>query len=170
MTDETKRTLAWWFCAPYADGVVRLPHGDGRRVKVGETLSVEGPIIACQSGLHASVRAIDALQYAPGATICRVEVWGDVQQEHDKIAGRYRKVLWMADADKALRLFACDCAERVVHLCTNDTRTREALAVARRFAAARAAGAAWAARASGAAERQWQGERLLAYLRGEVTP
>ncbi len=185
---KPKKILAWWFCAPDADGVVRLPHGDGREVKAGETLSVEGKIVACRSGLHASVRALDALQYAPGSTICRVEVWGDVQEEPDKIAGRHRKVLWMADADKALRLFACDCAEeacrvadqpderslnaiRVSRLCAEGEATTGELAAAR--AAARAAAmtaardaardAAWAAAWAAARDAAWDAARAAAW-------
>jgi hypothetical protein len=32
----------------------------------------------CVTGLHASKRIIDALQYAPGNTICRVECRGKI--------------------------------------------------------------------------------------------
>ena len=135
MKTKDKKIKAWWFAARDSDGKVRLPHGDGREVVVGETLSVDGEIVACQNGLHASVRAIDALQYAPGAVVCRVEVWGDLSKESDKIAGRHRKVLWMADADSALRHFACDCAEdacRVAKL--TDERSINAIRVARLYA------------------------------------
>ena len=161
---KEKRILAWWFCAPDDDGVVRLPHGDKRVVKVGETLSVEGEIVACQSGLHASVRAVDALQYAPGSTVCRVEVWGDVQKESNKIAGRHRKVLWMADSDKALRLFACDCAEEACRVANHtDERSLNAIRVSRLYAEGKATkgklaaarDAAWAAAWAAARDAAW---------------
>jgi len=103
--------MGWWFCAPAADGRIHLPHGDGREVVAGETLSVMGPIKACESGLHASERPIDALRYAPGATICRVRLSGDMDRKEDKVAAEHRETLWIADATTALRLFACDCAE-----------------------------------------------------------
>ena len=32
----------WHFCPVDADGVPRLAHGDGREVRVGETLTVDG--------------------------------------------------------------------------------------------------------------------------------
>ena len=86
-------------------------------------------------------------------------------------------------ADKDIRLFACDCAERVLPLYEtnypNDNRPRQAIETARRFAngqatlaelaAARDAArvAAWAAAGATAArvaERQWQKERLLELL------
>ncbi|HEX6972592.1 MAG TPA: hypothetical protein VF234_10280, partial [Limnochordia bacterium] len=69
---------AWWFCRADDDGVVRLPHGDGRVVRVGETLTVPGPVILCERGLRASVRAIDALPYAPGPIVCRVRLSGEI--------------------------------------------------------------------------------------------
>lgn len=58
---KNRPILGYWFAAKSADGKVYLPHGDGREVKAGETLTVTGPIIACKHGLHASRRAIDAL-------------------------------------------------------------------------------------------------------------
>jgi hypothetical protein len=48
---------------------------DGRPVPAdGEVLVHEGPLKLCASGLHASKNILDALHYAPGSTICRVEV------------------------------------------------------------------------------------------------
>ena len=54
---------AWWFAHADADGQVRLPHGDGRLVVVGETLTVEGEVVPCKHGLHASHRIIDAFKF-----------------------------------------------------------------------------------------------------------
>jgi len=149
------RIKAWWFAEPDAKGRVFLPHGDGREVKAGETLSVEGKIECCSRGLHASVRPLDALQYAPGGVVCRVEVWGDVQTEKDKIAGRNRRVLWMADATVALRIFACDCADEALRGERKagrepDPRSWEATRVARLHAIGQASNEELAA--AGAAE------------------
>lgn len=114
-TKPSKRSvLAWWFAAPDKDGTVRLPHGDGRPVVVGETLTVIGPIVPCERGLHASRRAIDAIQYAPGAVVCRVRCSGEIVEEGDKLACSERTVLWMADASRVLRLFACDIAKEAL--------------------------------------------------------
>jgi hypothetical protein len=164
-----KRIKGWWFCAADKDGKVRLPHGDGREVKTGETLSIEGgEIIACERGLHASVRPLDALKYAPGNIICRVEVCGDVATEKDKIAGRHRKVLWMADAGVALRRFACDCADGALHRERTagrepDKRSWEAVRVARRHAIGQARDedldAAWAAAWAAARDAVWAAAR-----------
>jgi len=163
-----KRIKAWWFAAAEKDGRVLLPHGDGREVKAGETLSVEGEIVCCSRGLHASVRPLDALKYAQGSVVCRVEVWGDIQKESDKIAGRHRKVLWMADAGVALRIFACDCADEALHRERKagrepDARSWEAVRVARRHAIGKASNeeldaaraAAWAAARAAARAAAW---------------
>ena len=90
-----------------------------RTLNYGEPLAVEAGYIysigasetvdLCSVGMHASRRAIDALKYAPGPIICRVRVWGDVAESADKIAGRHREVLWMADATTVLHRFACWC-------------------------------------------------------------
>jgi hypothetical protein len=90
------------------------------------------------------------------------------------------------DAERIAYLFAADCAARVLEFFEraypNDSRPREAIMTARRFArgqatvkeldaavaAARvAAGAAWAAvRAAWVAEAKWLEKQLRAYLAG----
>ena len=105
---------AWWFAEAGADGLVRLPHGDGREVRVGETLTVDGPIILCEQGLHASRRVLDALGFAPGPILCRVELSGTVVEGADKLAASARTVVAMGDVSHALHEFACRCAERAL--------------------------------------------------------
>ena len=80
-------------------------------VTVGSILVVKHQPILCERGLHASVRAIDALRYAPGPIACRVRVWGDVVNGGDKLAGTHRECLGMVDATNTLHEFACCCAE-----------------------------------------------------------
>ena len=87
-----------------------LGYGDGRKIVEGETLSCEGDIVLCQNGMHGSKRIIDALQYAPGPILTRVEITGDVVEGDDKIAGRHRKVLWSLDATEILHRFAVQVA------------------------------------------------------------
>jgi hypothetical protein len=96
------------------------------------------------------------------------------------------------DRDKLARLFACDCAERVLPIFEKyypkDNRPRVAIETARKFVvgkatqkeldaaraawaaadAARAAWAAWAAaRAADAAETDWQKQHLTEMLQAE---
>ena len=90
---------------------------DGRPVPPdGEWLVHEGELIMCESGFHASERLIDALSYAPGLTICRVEVDGEIFHDDDKLVAEKRKILWRVDGEQALRAFARWCALQVIHL------------------------------------------------------
>ena len=106
----TKELIGWWWCTSERT----LPHGDGREIKIGERLTVTGKIIPCQNGLHASRRALDALQYAPGEIVCRVRLSGTIVEEQDKAAASERTVLAMADAGNLLHEFACWCAEQAL--------------------------------------------------------
>lgn len=86
---------------------------------VGEWLEHAGPVEPCQSGLHASEHPCDALQYAPGPLLHRVELEGDLVSHGDppdKWCGRRRRILATIDATELLRAFARWCASSVVHL------------------------------------------------------
>jgi hypothetical protein len=88
----------------------------------------------CKQGLHASIKALDALQYAPGAIVCRVEMSGNIIYDTDKCVASERTVLWYADATKALHTFACDEAERALSAMADpDPRSIAAIAVKRRW-------------------------------------
>ena len=90
---------------------------DGRPVpKDGVWLRHEGQIKIYASGLHASRRPWNALQYAPGATLCYVECRGDVQEEIDKLVCRERRIIMRADVTETLRYFARMQALSVIHL------------------------------------------------------
>jgi len=109
-----KPILGWHFTE-----TDRLAHGDDREIVVGQTLRHEGKLVPCESGLHLSVRAVDALKYAQGNICWRVR--GSVERlSHgdpvDKWVCRERTALWRVDAEKLLRRFARSCALDVVHL------------------------------------------------------
>ena len=90
---------------------------DGRPIPpVGEWLEHEGPIALCKSGLHASVDILDALRYAPGPILHRVELDGEIIEDEDKLVASRRKILWSVDLTDTLRAFARACALDVVHL------------------------------------------------------
>jgi hypothetical protein len=82
----------------------------------GEWLEHTGEVEVCKSGLHASERLLDALQYATGTTLCRVECDRIVECEPDKFVCRRRRIQWRVDADGLLRDFARRCAWSVLHL------------------------------------------------------
>jgi hypothetical protein len=155
---------AWHFLR--ADGLTQY---SGERVVVGETLRVDGRIKLCERGLHASVRAIDALQYAPGPICCRVRMGGEIIHDDDKLVASERTALWMFDATNVLHEMACISATTALLIEeVNDPRCWAAIEAKRAWlrgelddaglAAARAA--AWSAAkaaawdAAGAAARE----------------
>lgn len=108
-TPKNGEVLAWHF--------VNSTLRDGRPVPAdGVELRHDGPVRMRVSGLHASVRAIDALRYAPGATACRVVMRDVVRVAADKLVARSRTILWRVDATDVLREFARDCALDVLHM------------------------------------------------------
>lgn len=116
--------LAWHFLSEDK----RLGYGDGRLVEAGKTLECEGKPELCKNGMHGSVRLIDALRYANGPIVCRVEIEGDVIEDTDKLCGRRRTVLWMLDATQILHEFACACTEdALARVAYPDPRSLEAI-------------------------------------------
>src|SRR3990167_2479707 len=94
-----KTNLAWHFV-----GVILR---DGSPIPAdGEWLAYSGPCKMCESGLHASRNPFDALQYAPGDTLCLVEIADIVEEEADKLLCRKRKIIVRMDATEMLRYFA----------------------------------------------------------------
>src|SRR5690606_3682836 len=90
---------------------------DGRPVPAdGEWLVHDGPVVLRDSGLHASRRPWDALQFAPSATLCLVEVADIVEEEKNKLVARRRRIVRRVDLTEDLRSFACACALDVLHL------------------------------------------------------
>jgi hypothetical protein len=93
---------------------------DGRAIPpIGEWLEHDGPVEPCTSGLHASIDPFDALKYAPGNLLHRVELEGDLISHGDPVdkwVGRRRRIMESIDAEKLLREFARWCALQVVHL------------------------------------------------------
>jgi len=94
----------------------RLGYGDAREIVPGETLTVDGPPALCQHGLHGSVRILDALKYAPGLTIWRCDLGGEIVHGNDKIVASERTPLWGFNTEPVLRKFARMCALDVIDL------------------------------------------------------
>ena len=138
--------LYWHFLQ--ANGM--LTHGDPRIVRVGKrlTLPPKTQIIPCQVGYHASLRPIDALQYAPGPIVCRVTLHGKIIPHGDpinKYVAEGRTVIWMANAIDVLREFARWCALQVIDLWDAPEVVREYLVTGDENLWAAARDAAWAA-------------------------
>ena len=164
---KEERILAWHFARD--DGC--LGYKDGRTIIKGRILAVEGKLRMCHHGLHGSLRAIDALDYARGSLACRVEIWGDVQHGDHKLVGRYRKCLGLVDADRILHEFAIWCAECALRRVARtggrvDPRSRQALRVKRRWLQGKATDeqldAVWAAAWAAGSDAGWDPARAAA--------
>ena len=154
--------LAWHFLSEDK----RLGYDDGRLVEVGQTLECKGYPVLCDNGMHGSVRLIDALRYASGPIVCRVEIEGDVIEGDDKLCGRRRTVLWMLDATQILHEFACACAEDALALVEQpDARIVEVIAAKRKWLDGKITyeelDSAWSAAWIAAQDAAW-GERVAA--------
>ena len=108
----------------------------------GETIS--------EIGYHSSPTLWDAFLHADGPIACLVEVSEAISTEGGVEAGfvqvsRERRLLAARDLRADLRMFACDCAERVLYLYERkfpgDDRPRRAIQVARNHAYGRATAA-----------------------------
>jgi len=126
-----------WHFLP-ADGC--LAHCETKiKVKAGEHYFVEPPIIACENGLHASARALDALRHAPGSIVERVilsgeiVLHGEIVLRTNKAAASERTVVKLEDATNTLHEFACQCAEDVLHLCDKPVEAKNAIDTKRRW-------------------------------------
>lgn len=115
-------------------------HGGAGKWTVGKWRTVKGPLEACRNGLHFVTLA--QLPEWLGPTICPFEPaeGTEIVDGGNKWACRKGRIggplaTWNA---RTQRLFAADCAEHVLPIFEKrypaDTRPREAIAVARRFA------------------------------------
>ena len=143
--------LAWYFST--ADK--KLQHGDGREIAKGRTHKVEGKLALCSHGLHASVRPIDALQYAPGPILWRVKLGGEILKGEDKLCASARTYLWGFDATAMLREFARKCALDVIHLWNAPEVVKTYLTTGDESLRAAARDAAWAAARAAAWDAAW---------------
>jgi len=104
---------AWHFLR--GDGRLQWRCGRTWVPRVGQTLKVNpDELCMCNYGLHASKRIIDALGYAPGALICRVDLGGRIIKGDDKVVASERTIIQMADATNVLHEMACWSAERAL--------------------------------------------------------
>ena len=194
--------------SPYAKWQWPLPtQNDDGTWTPGEWTPYIEELQQCLVGYHgAKCNLIEYTYGAVEADLYEIEYKGEIEDYGDKVNGhtaRLPRKIGAMDARK-WRLLACDCSERVLHIFEDrrpgDTRPRNTIAIARRYAKGQASldelddarDAAWdatrtardaasaaasaAARdgagdaawdAAWAAEREWQDERLLEYVRGE---
>lgn len=141
--------IAYWFAMADKQGRAYSPNKPDEKWTVGQARTLNGEIIPCRYGFHGSSTLWQALDYAPGPLACKVELSGTIVQEHDKLAASQKTLLAAVNVERELRLFAADCAERVLHIFEleypHDDRPRKAIAAARDYADGRIDYAAMAA-------------------------
>ena len=86
----------------------------------GEKLIFTDEPILCEQGYHASDLPWDALRYAPGNILCRVECGGKIIKGSDKLVCTERTIIRRIDATKMLQYFARMKAVEDIHLYPND--------------------------------------------------
>jgi hypothetical protein len=158
---KAEAVLAWHF--------VGAALRDGRPIPAdGEWLRHDGECVMCETGLHASRRLIDALQYAPGSTICRVAVRGiAAEDENDKLVARERVILWrLTNADDLLCMFARKAALSVIHLWNAPAVVKQYLETGDEKLKDAAWDAAWAAARAAARDAAWAA--ALAYFNSQL--
>jgi hypothetical protein len=165
---------AWHWVSSNDEGLWVTGHGD-LVVEPGQVLHHDGPIEMCRSGLHGSPRIIDALDYARGSIICRVEMHDIVAIADDKVVARKRVLLWGFDAEDVLWEWARRCALSALrywdapdvvanYLRTGNDILRDAARAAAWAAAWDAArDAAWAAARAAARAAAWDAARAAAW-------
>ena len=111
----------------------------------GELLRFDGKPILCQRGLHASLDPFDALQFAPGQTLCLVACGGMILHQKDKLVCTERTIIVRMDAEPLLRYFARMQALSCAHLWTPDQVVCDYLMTGDESIRAAARDPAWAA-------------------------
>ena len=136
---------------------------------IGVKRVFSGEPILCTQGLHFSLDPFDALQYAPGPMLHKVQYGGVVVMGEDKGVCTERTIIASIDATHMLRKFACDEALRVLPIDAPDIVRRylqtqdETLRIAAWSAARGAARGAASGAARDAAWRE-EGEKQVIIL------
>jgi hypothetical protein len=142
---------------------MRAGAGEEAPWRVGERREITGPVVLCERGYHSAPSWYDALMYAPGPVACIVEIDGDVLRDNEKQVSQIRTLLAAVHAERELRLFACDCAERALKREGRarrepDARSWAAIDIARRFATGNATAEELEAASSAASDAvSWAG-------------
>lgn len=122
-------------CYHFSNAQGTLGFGDNRQIVLGETLSVDGTPKMCEWGLHGSQSILDALGYASGCHLWKVEISGNVDLGDDKLCGNNRKAI--ADYGDVMFLvveFAKWCADRAAKSAKYATKSAKSAEYAAEYA------------------------------------
>lgn len=129
----------------------KLRHGDGRLIGLSKQHSVNKPVVICHNGLHASIRPLDALKYAPGPVLWKVKLSGELVEEDDKIAAEHREYLGGGkDISEQLGKFGRDQALKLIDKWNCPSVVKEWLETGNVDLKSAARSAAWSAARSAA--------------------
>ena len=102
--------------------------------KEGEKRTIKGKLKICSRGYHSSPSWHDALGYAQGSIACMVEVSKPTEKQSDKYVSHSCTIVKARNAEKVLRAWGCDCAERALKKAkVTDERSWNAIKVARLY-------------------------------------
>jgi hypothetical protein len=113
-------------------------HGGSGKWTKNRWRSVSGDLMPCENGLHLCRRQ-DLLTWL-GPEIWEAEYEGELVEADDKVVVRRARIVRKLDTwnERTARLFAADCAERVLPIFEKqyptDARPRKAIEAARAFA------------------------------------
>jgi hypothetical protein len=115
-----------------ADGSAPIGRGNWHP---GKWRSVKGKLVPCKNGLHLCRRQDLLLHISERLWIAEADTAEMIEHEGNKIVVRRARILRRVETinDCTMRLFACDCADRVVFLTESD-EGKNCIAVARRYA------------------------------------
>jgi len=114
----------------------RLRGGSREIVRAGRTLDFAGRPKLHVHGFHASRQVIDALIYAPGPIVERVELGGTIVTGTGVAVAQTRTTLWMADVTRILHEFTSDVVEDLlINAQVNDRRSLDSIDMKRKWLA-----------------------------------
>lgn len=104
-----KPILGWHFAdLDGTPGRGRLP----KPIQAGVVYRVRPPLKICERGLHASRRALDALDTSNGPLVSRVRCSGTVIEDTRNVCCSKRTHLWVLDATRVLHEFEVEVAQK----------------------------------------------------------
>lgn len=156
--------MAWHWLRKSKKGNLLLRNGR-KAPAIGVPLEYKGRVKMCESGLHASRRAIDALGYIPdeATVLCRVRCKDVVAEGDNKLVCRKRTIVQTFNCEKLLHEFACRCAERALTRAkVTDERSWNAIKVKRAWLKGEATDAELASARAAAWPAAWDAARAAA--------
>lgn len=153
-----------------------IPEGfesHGHKWRMNKWYEVEGELIMCENGFHASRLLPDAFSYVSPYWVCKVEIGDDFIEDGDKVVARRMRIIKKYRWTKRDNVrFAVWCARRSLQFFENefpdDKRPRRAIEAAEKYLSnpcKRTKNAAESAASARSAEKKIQHHKILRMLR-----